>query len=368
MKTDHLMKTLAEARPPQLDPLGTPPCPVPLHEAITPARRARRFRATALIPAGALAAAAVAAVVVVSLDAPATTPGTTTEAAPPLTASQLLLTAAEHTGADSPAAGRYLVTRVEDASVLTVGADDATYEMMVRSSAETWLSRSGREANRVISRPLGLTPLTPADVAAWQAAGSPRTVQVRKPLPDGKLGPGSPAKITAGARQSSGWDGAAYAIGDTDVSVRDLEKLPSTPTALRTELLSYFQGGGGDLPTDRQQWLLTVGTSLITDLPVSGPVRAAAFRMIADLPGVRSLGTVADRKGRPGQGFAFTSTSPVTGGIEHRFVIDPSTGRALGQESRVATPGGTTATRDVGSLLGYTVVLDRRTTDQTPPR
>jgi hypothetical protein len=368
MKTD-LMKTLAEARPPQLDPPGTPPCPVPLHEAIAPARRARRFRPATLIPAGALAAAAVAAVVAVSTDAPTTTGGgSTTEAARPMTASQLLLTAAEHTGTDSPGTGRYLVTRVEDASVLTVGADGATYRMTIRSADETWLSRSGREAGRVITQPLGLTPLAPADVAAWQAAGSPRQVQVRKPLPDGKLGPGSPVKVTAGARQSSRADGAAYAIGDTNVSVRDLEKLPSTPEALRTALLGYFHGGGGDLPTDRQQWLLTVGTSLITELPVSGPVRAAAFRLIADLPGVRSLGPVTDRKGRPGQGFAYTATSPVTGAIEHRFVIDAATGRALGQESRVVTPGGTTATREAGSLLGYTVVLDRRTTDQTPPK
>lgn len=133
-------------------------------------------------------------------------------------------------------------------------------------------------------------------------------------------------------------------------------------------LLKHFDGGGGDLPTDREQWLLTVASSLIADLPVSGPVRAAAFRLIAALPGVRTLGVVADQLGRPGEGFAFTSAGAAIGSIEHRFVIDSATGRALGQETGVLRPSGTTARLEPGSLLGYSVVLEQKTTDETPPK
>ncbi|MBG0567249.1 CU044_5270 family protein [Actinoplanes aureus] len=368
-----VMKALAEARPAQLDPPRTPPFPFPLPDRTVTGRRHRRFRAAALIPAGALAAAAVTAVAVVAIDpgGPAPTPhgpGASVEAAQPLAASQILLTAAERSTEDAPRSGRYLVVRRESGSVITVGSGTATYEMTAKSSQETWLSRSGEEPTWVTFQKLGLTPLTPADAAAWRAAGSPEQVMIGKPLPTGELGPGSAVSTSAGPRESSSWGADLYALGDTSVSVRDLENLPTDPPALRTALLEHFHGGGGDLPTDRDQWLLAVASSLITDIPVSGPVRAAAFRLIATMPGVRSLGVVTDQRGREGQGFAFTSVNAASGPIERRFVIDLATGRALGEESRVLRPSGTTAKLKPGSLLGYSVVLEQRTTDETPPK
>ncbi|MBM7489352.1 hypothetical protein JOD64_000574 [Micromonospora luteifusca] len=375
-----VMKSLADARPARLDPPGTAPLPFALTDVKAPVRRVRRLRAAALIPAGGLAVAAVAAVAVVAANpggsAPtpggsAPTPGgsaTSAEAVRPLTAPEILLAAAERSSKDASGTGRYLVVRAESGSVLTVSSGTSTYEMTTRSSDETWLSRSGTEPTRVISQNLGMTPLTPSDAAAWRAAGSPEQVMVGKPLPTGEFGPGSPISTTAGPRRSSSSEGAnTYAFGTTNISVRDLEKLPADPAALRTALLRHFDGGGGDLPTDREQWLLSVASSLIADIPVSGPVRAAAFRLIATLPGVRSLGDVADQRGRPGQGFAFTSGSAATGSIEHRFVVDAATGRALGEESRVLRPAGTTARLEPGSLLSYNVVLEQKTTDETPP-
>jgi len=370
-----VMKVLADARPARLDPPGTAPLPFALTG--TPTRRARRFRAAALIPAGGLAAAAVATVAVVAIGSGSSAPpsgasgpsGSPTEALRPMTASQLLLAAAESSGEDTPGAGRYLVLRTESGSVLTVSSGGSPYRMTNSESYETWLSRSGTEPNWVISQGLGMTPLTPADDAAWRAAGSPGQVTVHKPVPSGKLGPGSPGSTSGGPRRTDSWDSAeVYAFGNTNISVRDLEKLPTTPAALRTTLLRYFDGGGGDMPTDRDQWLLTVASSLIADIPVSGPVRAAAFRLIATLDGVRSLGVVADHRGRTGQGFAFTSGNATIGSIEYRFVIDTATGRALGMETHVVRPAGTTALFAPGSLLAYTVVLDQRTTDETPPK
>ena len=374
MNHSDVMKSLADARPARLDPPGTPPLPFPLTVSTASARRTRRPRAAALIPAGGLAVAAVAAIGVVAFDSdpPAPAPGgsgTSTEAVRPLTAAQILLTAAERSSRDAPGDGRYLVVRTESGSVLTVGSGTATYEMATRSAYETWLSRSGTEPTRVVSQDLGMTPLTPADAAAWRAAGSPARVPVGKPLPSGELGPGTPVSIAAGPRRRSTTDGGhAYALGATNVSVRDLEKLPADPVALRTALLKHFDGGGGDLPAGRDQWLLAVAANLIADIPVSGPVRGAAFRLIATLPGVRPLGVVADRRGRAGQGFAFTSVHAGGGAIERRFVIDPATGRALGQESRVLRPAGTTARLEPGSLLGYSVVLEQRTTSEKPPQ
>ncbi|GIF25938.1 hypothetical protein Ate02nite_86680 [Paractinoplanes tereljensis] len=360
------MKVLAEARPDQLDPSGTPPMPVPVWERTAPARR---FRAALLVPAGALAAVAVAVVVAVSVQKPA---GHTPDAAMPdrpLTASQLLLTAAEHSSTDAYGSGKYLVIRTEDGSTITVGTGTATYEMTSKSSYETWFSRSGKEPNRVISTRLGMTPLTPADDAAWRAAGSPHQVLVGKPLPSGELGKGYPVSIDGGKRQVDSYDDPEiYAFGNDNVTLRDLEKLPADPAALKARLLKSFDGGGSDMPTDKQEWLLSVTSGLLVDLPVSGQVRAAGLRLIATLPGVRSLGAVTDHSGRPGQGFAFTTGNATYGSIEQRFVIDTATGRALGRETRVVKPAGTTVRLDPGSVLAYTVVLEQRTTDEAPPK
>lgn len=368
MNKHDVMKTLAAARPVRLDPARTPPLPVLGRDA-----PARRRWSPLLVPAGALAGAAAAVVAVLTigsnpspvLDKPV--PPTALEKPGPPAASRILLAAAERSSQEPAGGRRYLVLRTETGSVITVGSGAATYEMTARWSFETWLSRSGRERSWSTSRKLGMAPLTPADEAAWRAAGSPTSVPVGKPLPTGALGPAHPVGI-AGEPPRSAWsDGSEiYALGNTNVSLAELEKLPTEPAALRAALLGHYDGGGGDLPTDRDEWLLSVASGLVGEIPVSGPVRAAAFRLIADLPGVRSLGVVADQRGREGEGFAFTSENAVGGAIEHRYVIDPASGRALGQESRVLRPAGTTARREPGSLLSYSVVLEQRTTDESP--
>lgn len=383
MKTRaNVMQALADARPARLDPADTPPLPFGLSEMAVTERRTRRFRVATLVPAGALAAVVVGGVAVVALDSGRSAPtppvagssgnpssGSSGEAVRPLTTSQILLTAAERSSEDVPRSGRYLVFRTENGTVYTVRSGAAIYQMTTTTSSEAWLSRSGKDSNWMAWQTLGMTPSTSADAAAWRAAGSPDKVTVGKPLPSGKVEFGTPASIAAGPREiSTSKDSDVFAFGSTNVSVRDLEKLPTDPTALRTALLKHFDGGGSDMPTDRTQWLLTVASSLIADIPVSGPVRAAAFRLIATIPGTRSLGVVTDQRGRQGQAFAFTSTNAITGSIEHRFVIDTSTGRALAEETRVVRPGGTTAQLKPGSLVGYSVVLEQKTTDENPPK
>ena len=60
------------------------------------------------------------------------------------------------------------------------------------------------------------------------------------------------------------------------------------------------------------------------DYPVSTAVRAAAFRLLADMPGVRSLGQVTDPLGR--QGVAVAIPYPRE---ELRVIFDPATGTHL---------------------------------------
>ncbi|MFG1616003.1 hypothetical protein [Nonomuraea wenchangensis] len=91
--------------------------------------------------------------------------------------------------------------------------------------------------------------------------------------------------------------------------------------------------------------------------PLSPTVRAAVYRMLADLPGVQSLGQATDPKGRQGQAFTRTADGLDGGMGTSRIILDPETGQSLALES-YERPGGT--------RTGYTAVLTSGPTD-TPP-
>ncbi|GAA3241958.1 hypothetical protein GCM10020216_068250 [Nonomuraea helvata] len=72
--------------------------------------------------------------------------------------------------------------------------------------------------------------------------------------------------------------------------------------------------------------------------PVSPQVRAASYRILADLPGVRSLGELTDPLGRKGQ--AFTRTGEGSEGVAtSRIVIDPVSGLPLAKEEYEGADG-----------------------------
>lgn len=365
-----LLDQLAAARPARLDP---PPTDVEaavadiVRAAPIPARSRRRI--AVLASAGLTAAAAVTgvAVVVTSGTAPRPAPSAGPSAAPRvLTAGQILLAAAERSGTESLGTGRYLVMRAESGVLLQIDGGADTYAMLAKTTYATWLSRSGRDPNFGSSQRLGLTPASPADAAAHERHGSPAKVMVIKPVPQGK-GPTSPVGTGPGEKFEERFDGSeVYAIGADNITVADLEKLPTDPAKLRAELLRHFRGGGGDLPTDRDEWLLVVGSSVVTGFPVSGKVRAAAYRMIASLPGVRALGAVRDQRGRAGEAVAFTRSFGANGAIEERLIIDPATGQGLARESRVIKPGGSTAWLEPGVLSSYELILGVETADTLP--
>jgi hypothetical protein len=53
-----------------------------------------------------------------------------------------------------------------------------------------------------------------------------------------------------------------------------------------------------------------MGAQLLYETPAEGKVRAAAYRMLAGLGGVRSLGKLHDPFGRPGVDVAMTEHWP----------------------------------------------------------
>jgi hypothetical protein len=121
-------------------------------------------------------------------------------------------------------------------------------------------------------------------------------------------------------------------------SMDDLRSLPSDPGQLKAAILGALNrepaispttsSGKGkrfsDLaPADRDRLMGQAAASML-DYPVSTAVRAAAFRLLADLPGVHSLGQVTDPLGR--RGVAVAVAYP---GDELKVIFDPATGTHL---------------------------------------
>lgn len=327
----------------------------------TPVVRTRR---AALISVGVTAAVAAAVVAGVAVAPHESAPGDAPSAAQAGSgdANHLLLAAAERSTTTAQTGGRYLTLQTEEGFAVPVAAAGGTYTVFDQGRNAYWLARSGADESWATAQSLGVTPATPEDEAAWRRAGSPSVVKVTYPKPaELRTTPGRVYGNTVRPEK-------LFAIGNRNVTVEQLGALPTTPAALRDRLLSYYDGGGSDMPTDRNQWLFTVATSVLIELPLSNAIRAAAFGLLAELPGVRPLGPVRDKRGRPGQAVAYVEDSKEVGSFEIRLIIDPATGQPLSRERRAVRPSGELSWIKPGALCGYTLVLVSKTTDDNPPK
>ncbi|GGK97059.1 hypothetical protein [Streptomyces flaveus] len=117
----------------------------------------------------------------------------------------------------------------------------------------------------------------------------------------------------------------------------------------------YERDGGGENSGDRTTWMLRQAANLIT-MPVKSGTRAAAYRLLADLPGIRVQGSVTDPLGREGIGITLPD-NPETplGSVEERLVVDASTGALLAELVVLAEPSATVwqAGLDAGTTVSY---------------
>jgi hypothetical protein len=284
----------------------------------------------------------------------------------PADARGLLLTAAESSEARS-AQGRYTHYEVETAGITEVGTPDRPYRMLVRRIDARWYPSSSDDPGWYSSRKLGAQPVTDADAEVWRAAGSPQQLESRcqqgRVYKNGKLMPPRPcAKVDVRPQEQAevikmtgGLEGFLKSHPDLDVRT-----LPDDPALLRERLLTWTRAGGlgGPVEGDADQLWAAAGVVLFQpEGPLSPTVRAAVYRMLADLPGVRSLGRATDPKGRQGQAFTRTADGLDGGMGTSRIILDPETGQSLALES-YERPG--------GPRTGYTAVLTSGPTD-TPP-
>ncbi|MFE6886950.1 CU044_5270 family protein [Streptomyces sp. NPDC057694] len=357
MKTSHdnsgrpdALRALAAARPDELDParlagserqrddLARILSEVPDRRSV-PSPRGR----LALKPIGAVAAlTAVAATAVIVTNLDGRSPAERPEAGPrssatSVTDARLVLLSAATKAEAAPSEGTYWQT--DSRSELVDVAGEAGHLFAVRDTSSSQWSvgvRKGTDSLLVSGLDSEVAPRTAADEARWRDAGSPTTVEVA--AGEGakrafRLGTGRPTVDRTALGDK------IYALGPRNVSYKELRELPTKTAALRQELerLSTQDGTAGQ-GAERSAWLLRVTADLVT-MPVEPGVRAAAYRVMADLPGVRMSADVSDPLGRKGVGVTFpTTNSTPLGSVRERLVVDPSTGELLADETLLVEP------------------------------
>jgi len=298
-------------------------------------RRRPRVPRAALGAGLTLAAAGTAAVVFVVSSGPAVSPaptaGSTTTApkAPVLSAQQILLTAAV-SAARQPSQGRYWRVSDVSGSVESAGPNAHPYAIYQRWAPEvTWDARSPRQRSWDFpSTGYTSTPATAGAAAVWRAEGSPQ--------------------LPSQHRRQQAWyqyGGTGY-LGNASPTFAQIQRLPSSPAALAAAVQKAAEQQMAPVPpgnvrswsvTDQQtlsQNMFGVYDQLLKLDPITPAVRAAVFRDLAHLPGVRSIGQVTDPLGRTGYGIAQSEgkVGHETQHAEEVLIIAPGSGLLLSDE------------------------------------
>jgi hypothetical protein len=263
-------------------------------------------------------------------------PAITSPSAKPLTAGQVLLVAAvteEQAGAPT---GRYFGVRTLSHSYLTVGTGASAYKLDRRWVIERWTGAKG-EKSWFGSRDLGAHPATAADEAKWRRAGSPS----RWDLGPADSASGDHVFVSSvpakGSVTSLVFPGDQYFVGARDaVTSAEIRALPTEPAALRAYLLRVVDAGPGAGEINRS--LVYAASGLIFNTPAPPKVRGAALRLLASLPGAHLDEGATDLQGRRGVAVSFDFAQKGT----LRLIIDPKTGKVLGESHRGGKDGDTT--------------------------
>ncbi|MFC9912705.1 CU044_5270 family protein [Streptomyces sp. NPDC127197] len=350
-RSRDVMTVLANARPAELDPsrlAGTRRQREDLaritFDAPDGASRRILMRPRAwLVPLGAVAVLATSAVVVgvpaqqephAGAGASAPSAGTTDPGG-----RLELLSVAEKVEAAAADEGTYwqVTTRTENVDV--VGEPGQRYSVHSTGTSKWSVGvHPGTKSLMVSNLDAKTGPRTAEDKARWRAAGSPRTAKSVN-VPGGRKALGYQMGTRQPLVMRTDFDGKIYALGPKNVSYQDLRELPTGHTELRRLLERlYEQAGSAETGAGRTGYVFQQAVNLVT-MPVQPAVRAAAYQVIAQLPGIRALGSTTDPLGREGIGFALaTKWRTPLGSVEEQIVVNPSTAALLSRQSVLAEP------------------------------
>jgi hypothetical protein len=288
----------------------------------SPPRARRRRRAVWVMASTAIAGAAAGTLLVAGLGAAPGSPPLVTGLTSPATVAlldRIALTAARTPVMVMPGHGKYLYIKVIDESRGSSTSASGTISGVCVQTIQDWAAADG-SGRQVASRP-----------AATCYGYEPSYIFRKNPGPDNYIYPGA-------------------------------RSLPTDPASLERFIESHFQNGAVDAGATFE----FAGTFLDAGAPP--PVRAALYRLIALLPGVKVLGPMTDRLGRPGIGLGFTEY-----GVRDVLIVDPATSAVLEREGVVVgrNPFGTENEPwwKIGTVINYTIYVTSGVTnsDRVPP-
>ena len=226
--------------------------------------------------------------------------------------------------------------------------------------------KPGEQSQRVSGLNAKRGPWTPQDIRRWQSAGSPATVEIDPGVSKGS----GKLEMAVGAGRPyvdhTDYGDAIVALGSKNVNYAYLQQLPGNLNELAMMLNKMYQEDGGTRNTDQPDWMFNQVGNLIT-FPVSGAVRAAAYRVLAALPGISSLGTVTDPLGRTGVGVALPPQQMGDLGQEQQqLIVDPATSTILSQQTVLVAPSRFAASAGMrpGTVIDYQATTHIGWTDQ----
>ncbi|CDR10045.1 CU044_5270 family protein [Streptomyces iranensis] len=389
-KRPDVMKTLADARPPELDPDQLAGSERARHDLITilasrpgapeprtASRSARPFTWRWALPVAATAAAAGVLVATLPEGGSGTrdTRGSRATAGPttdgprhtPESGRLALLNVAARVDRTADE-GTYWQTTTRSSWIGVASAAESTFAV-VSSETSRWSFgvRPGTQSLWVSGIDATTEPRTERDTARWRAAGSPKDVTLTASGSGGRLG----LRLETGGRKRPTVDrinsgDKIAALGARNVSYAELRKLPGDSAKLKGVLADLYEEDRGSEISGRTEWMWRQAAGLI-GLPVRPGVRAAAYRVIADLPGIRSLGEVTDPLGRKGVGFALPATArPDYGTARSELIVDPATGALLSDQEVLTKPDAkaTEAGLTAGTVVNYTATVESEWTER----
>lgn len=257
------------------------------------------------------------------------------------------------------ATGAYWHRPLLNTSLTRVRAGDETFNVRSTGRADLWQPSDPRDPVQVRSRQEYVRPATPADERAWRKAGSPPVVQR-------VCTPGTDAKDCKKVRLRTEPSGCVYTravepggvFADLrlgELTLADLAALPADTAQLRRKLEAYWKAE----PNRESFEEFLSAASYLLEMPVRPAVRAAALRLLAELPTTKVGGSITDPLGRPGLAVTFVKSEGfftefgADDEVAERYttILDPRTGAMA---AHVSVAAESTEGLSKGTIIHYT--------------
>ncbi|MFF5204581.1 hypothetical protein [Streptosporangium sp. NPDC000396] len=235
----------------------------------------------------------------------------------------------------APAEGAYWHTKTLMKSIFPryLGHGKNLYWVEQQKLLETWISPDGKTWAGF--RELGARPKSTADEEAWRRDGSPSSW---KETADGSTLPRhfsiEPGKGSVGPVKY----GVGFHLAGRSPSYEQIQALPADPAKLKALMERAAQDA--KVPDDvRDGYVAEVMISLLHTVPAPKEVRAAAYRTLPTMSGVRALGKVKDSQGRTGEGFSIDLQEKGKFAVTKLVIVDTATMQLLAEDMKTTIDG-----------------------------